>query len=43
LKNTVAQRVVFAEAVAEGKSIFEMNAHLAIKEIETIKEMNCWR
>lgn len=38
LKNTVAQRVVFAEAVAEGKSIFEMNAPLAIKEIETIRD-----
>lgn len=38
LKTAVIQRVVFAEAVAQGKSIFEVNAPLAAKEIESVRD-----
>jgi chromosome partitioning protein len=38
LKTAITQRVVFAEAVAQGKSIFEVNAPLAAKEIESIRD-----
>jgi chromosome partitioning protein len=38
LKTSVIQRVVFAEAVAQGKSIFEVNAPLAAKEIESVRD-----
>lgn len=38
LKTAITQRVVFAEAVAQGKSIFEVNASLAAKEIESVRD-----
>jgi chromosome partitioning protein len=38
LKTAITQRVVFAEAAAQGKSIFEINAPLAIKEIESVRD-----
>lgn len=38
LKTAITQRVVFAEAVAQGKSIFEVNAPLAAKEIESVRD-----